>query len=144
MKASQVSICITPSSYDKKSLSGFSVRSNKSTHLGDENLYISVTWLKDTSSKNIIVISMDTLYIDETLASEVCAYLKNNYKIDRSQVIFNASHTHSAPSICDDIFGTEDEKYKLKLIQPAWQWELTDTHSIVFQLMESRDRKSVV
>jgi hypothetical protein len=117
MKASQVSVCITPFLYEEKSLSGFSVRSVTAETLGDENLYLSVTWLQDATSESVIIISIDTLYIDEDLADEVYEYLKFNYKIKNSQIIFNASHTHSAPSICDDIFGAEDSAYKNKLVQ---------------------------
>ncbi len=117
MKASQVNVCITPSSYDEKSLAGFSVRSNSSLSLGEQNLYISVTWLKDASSRSVVVISIDALYIDEILASEVYGYLEDKYGVSFSRVIFNASHTHSAPSICNDIFGFEDEIHKEQLVQ---------------------------
>lgn len=117
MKASQVNLCITPSSYDSSSLSGFSERNDSSIKHGDDDLYISITWLKDESSKSIMIISVDALYLDSNLCNEIYEYIECGYAINSSQVIFNASHTHSAPSICDDIFGKEDMVHKEKVVQ---------------------------
>lgn len=80
------------------SLSGFTKRNNLNECLGLSELYINLLWMK-IDGKNLIFINIDVLYIPMEVSSKIYKYFKEEYNIDFSSVIFNASHTHSAPGI---------------------------------------------
>ncbi len=77
-------------------LSGFSKRED-SVLLGSSDLYIKGIWFKNDS--NLIIISIDILYIPKELSSSIYEYFEKEYNINRSEIIFNATHTHSAPGV---------------------------------------------
>ena len=80
-------------------LSGFSSRTNN-RKLGLSDLSASVIWLKNGPvNSNLIFISIDTLYIPLEISIPLYAYLMEEHQITRDQVIFNATHTHSAPAL---------------------------------------------
>lgn len=78
-------------------LSGFSKRNGK-LDFGENKLKVSILWLKQNST-DIIFISLDVLYIPLEVAEPIYHILKEKYSIEKEQVIFNATHTHSAPGI---------------------------------------------
>ncbi len=80
-------------------LSGFRGRStNKRKGLG--RLNASVLWLKYVEKHaDKIYISIDTLYIPLEISNPVYEYLSKNYQLFPCQIVFNASHTHSAPAL---------------------------------------------
>lgn len=79
-------------------LSGFSFRSNKE-RLGLDELLVSIVWIKDKNYKNLVLISMDLLYIPQVISKRIYDYLYEKFKLTKSEIFFNASHTHSAPGI---------------------------------------------
>ncbi len=112
MKAAQVSLSVTPNTYNIDSLSGFKNRSESAVNLGDPELYISANWIKDETDCDLILISVDALYINSNSARVIYEFVEKEYKITKKQIVFNATHTHSAPSISNDIFGVEDLNYR--------------------------------
>jgi hypothetical protein len=90
-------------------LSGFSKR-EESLLFGSSDLYIKGIWFKNNS--NLIIISIDILYIPKELSFNIYKYFEKEYNINRSEIIFNATHTHSAPGI-DKIF---DSTVNLKIL----------------------------
>ncbi|WP_323594869.1 hypothetical protein [Aliarcobacter butzleri] len=83
-------------------LSGNSFRTNNE-RLGVNELLISLIWIKYNSDKNLVLISMDLLYIPEIIAKRIYEYLYEKFKLTKNEIFFNASHTHSAPGV-DIIF----------------------------------------
>jgi len=79
-------------------LSGFNKRNKQCEHLGTEELNITILWLKP-SIKDIVFISIDTLYIPVQVSIPIYEYLEENFQITSDQIIFNATHTHSSPGI---------------------------------------------
>lgn len=85
-------------------LSGFSTRSMASL-LGEKKLIIDVLWIKKNDS-NIIFISIDTLYIPKKIADPIYIFLKKIFNINKKNVIFNATHTHSSPTIEENFYNS--------------------------------------
>lgn len=79
-------------------LSGYSFRSNNE-RLGLNELLINIVWIKDDNCKNLVLVSMDLLYIPQVLSKKIYDYLYEKFKLTKTEVFFNSSHTHSAPGI---------------------------------------------
>ena len=80
-------------------LSGFTSRTDNK-RLGLSDLSVSVIWLKNASpNSNLIFISIDTLYIPLEISNPIYMYLMENYHVTKDQIVFNATHTHSAPAL---------------------------------------------
>ena len=85
-----------------QNLSGFAKREVSSQTLGIESLHLSILWLK-YEDDNIVFIALDSLYIPTAMALPTYKLLEKLFNLKPHQVIFNASHTHSAPAI-EEIF----------------------------------------
>ncbi|MDX4048469.1 MULTISPECIES: hypothetical protein [Aliarcobacter] len=79
-------------------LSGFSFRSHNE-RLGLDELLINIVWIKDNNCNNLVLISMDLLYIPEVISTMIYDYLYKNFKLEITEIFFNSSHTHSAPGV---------------------------------------------
>lgn len=79
-------------------LSGYSFRSNNEK-LGLDELLISIVWIRDKNCKNLVLVSMDLLYIPQVVSKKIYDYLYEKFKLTKIEILFNASHTHSAPGI---------------------------------------------
>lgn len=80
------------------SLSGFIKRNNFDECLGLSDLCVNLLWIK-IDDKDLIFINIDVLYIPTEVSSIIYKYIKEEYNITLNSIIFNASHTHSAPGI---------------------------------------------
>lgn len=87
-------------------LSGFYRERKTIEHLGLDELYIRILWIKQSSS-SVVLISIDTLYISEEISKPIYQHMKEHYQISEDQIIFNATHTHSAPGI-EKIFDKQN------------------------------------
>ncbi|MFC1770982.1 hypothetical protein ACFLZV_03750 [Candidatus Margulisiibacteriota bacterium] len=90
-------------------LAGFGKRKNTEITFGPKELYLKILWVK--SNSNLIVISIDALYFPRTIAQNVIRYLANTYQIAKKNIVFNATHTHSAPSTDLNVFGQINKEY---------------------------------
>lgn len=98
-------------------LSGFSKRNKKRETLGIKSLHISILWVKEPE-EDIIFISIDTLYISHEISDTVYQLIAKIFQISKDKIIFNATHTHSAPSIVE-VYDKEiyDKEYKDYIVQ---------------------------
>ncbi len=98
---------ITPA--NSLNLVGLPRRTNHKVTLGPNELFVKILWLR--ANTNLIFISMDSLYFSRYIADNITKYAINKYSVDQECLIFNASHSHSAP--CQDIefFGHIDESH---------------------------------
>lgn len=92
-------------------LAGFGSRDKKAETLGPSELFLKILWLSFNETSDLIFVSLDTLYFPREITGYILGYLEQNYQINASNVIFNASHTHSAPSSDLDFFGEIDGQY---------------------------------
>ncbi|MCP4761346.1 MAG: hypothetical protein GY870_06165 [archaeon] len=97
-------------------MSGFSKRVKGAEKIGNKELGAYVLWLINGKG-NLIFISIDTLYIPIEVSEPIYEYLWNNNNIIRDNIIFNATHTHSAPAI-DEVFDSRkaDQIYRTEMI----------------------------
>lgn len=90
-------------------LAGFSYRQKYKETLGPDKLYVKIVWLK--ANKDLIFISVDSLYFSSEVAENIFKYAFLKFKVIKDNIVLNASHTHSAPNQDLEIFGNIDREY---------------------------------
>ncbi len=89
-------------------LRGYASREKPASEI-DHNLWTKAVVIEDTESNRIIIVTVENLGLTRSITESVADSLMKKYKIDRSQVFFNSSHTHSAPVISPASYlNTED------------------------------------
>ena len=99
-------------------LSGSAKREENAKYCGEEALKVSCLWLK-SQEKEVLFISVDTLYIPKSVSLPLYAFFAKEYGLSSAQITFSATHTHSAPAI-EKVFDKEaihHEAYILEIIQ---------------------------
>jgi len=79
------------------------------------DLYIRVLALEDQSGHRGIILASDTLGIPKVMYDAICGQLKTRYKLERSQVMLHASHTHCGPVLkgaLHDIYPVNEEQLR--------------------------------
>jgi len=92
------------SSFKGLSLAGFAVRLPRSVYLGKEELFVRVLKVKSEKDEQFFV-SIDCLYIPEGFNECVQTALKKKGSCGVDGIIYNATHTHSAPNLGPEFFG---------------------------------------
>jgi hypothetical protein len=75
------------------------------------DLWAKALVLKDAAGHEAVVVTLDLVGIDRELAQSVCSTLKKNDGLQREQIAFCTSHTHSGP-----VVG--------KVLRPMHEWVL--------------------
>lgn len=79
-------------------LSGFAARTRPADKV-TLDLYAKALALDDGRSGRVVIITADLIGLTREITSEVATRLQREHGLRRDQVVFNASHTHSGPSI---------------------------------------------
>jgi neutral ceramidase len=97
-------------------LSGYAAR----THASEgalHNLWAKALAIESGPGQRIVVVSTDVVGIPRTIADDVAARVEKEYGIKRSQLLLNASHTHTGPYIWSNLNNLTvfpaDEREKL-------------------------------
>ena len=98
---------ITPP--EKINLVGQARRNQHAETLGPSELYVRILWLK--ADTDLVFITTDSLYFSRHIANIIVKYTSDKYHVPEDRIIFNASHTHSAPGHDLEFFGHIDEAY---------------------------------
>jgi hypothetical protein len=106
-------------------LSGYAARATPATGML-HHIWAKALVFEESPSNRLAVITVDVLGLSRPITETVASHLNARYGLERSQVLFNASHTHSAPpvwpclSVCFN-FAPEDQKgveaFNLKLTE---------------------------
>lgn len=96
MQAGVASIDITPK--EPIWLGGYAARTKPSQGIR-QNIFAKALALRDESGRTAVLVTADLLGFTAEVTSAVAARAERNYRIPRRMLIFNASHTHSAPVI---------------------------------------------
>ena len=93
-KAGVASVMITP----EKSMwmAGFAARTGPSRGKLHE-LWAKALVLEDATGKKALLITSDLSGIPKSISDKIRDRLEKSFKLSRSQIIFNTSHTHSGP-----------------------------------------------
>ncbi len=89
-------IIITPKNIRKSSyLAGLGARNDSDDVILLDDLYVKVSWFKK-NDKDIIIINGDLLYFSDELCLDIWEWIENEYRVERINVVLNATHTHCA------------------------------------------------
>jgi neutral ceramidase len=105
-------------------LNGYAIRTHKANHI-TLDLWAKALALDDGQRGRVVILTVDLLFLPRELTDVVADRCQKQYGLQRSQLLFNASHTHSAPAVWPKIRvffdmnaqdAEQSRQYALKLI----------------------------
>jgi len=79
-------------------LSGYAARTNPAPAVRTD-LYAKALALKDSDGGRVVIVTTDLIGLPGSLSDAVAARLGRLYGLERRQILFNSSHTHSGPAV---------------------------------------------
>ncbi|NLF10145.1 MAG: hypothetical protein GX594_19520 [Pirellulaceae bacterium] len=79
-------------------LSGYAARTKASEGV-EHDLWVKALSLEDAQGGRVVIIAADLIGLPRGVCEEVAARVKDKHGLERGQLVFNASHTHSGPMI---------------------------------------------
>ncbi|HYP15322.1 MAG TPA: neutral/alkaline non-lysosomal ceramidase N-terminal domain-containing protein [Bryobacteraceae bacterium] len=79
-------------------LSGFAARTRPAEAVA-QDLWAKVLAIEDASGSLFVLVTADIIGFTREITDEIALRAAGKYKLQRRQILFNASHTHSGPSI---------------------------------------------
>lgn len=79
-------------------LNGYAIRTHPSTHVMLD-LWAKALALDDGQGGRIVIVTADLLFLPREITDVVANRCEKQFGLKRSQLLFNASHTHSGPAI---------------------------------------------
>lgn len=79
-------------------LSGFAARTRPAEAVA-QDLWAKALAIEDASGSRFVLLTADIIGFTREITDEIAARAGTKYKLERRQILFNASHTHSGPSI---------------------------------------------
>src|ERR1051326_1869461 len=81
----------------------------------EQDIYVKALALEDHSGKRAVLITTDLLGLSQAIAEPVCERIRQKTKLERSQILLNSAHIHSAPTLsleerADSGIATEDAR----------------------------------
>jgi len=104
-KAGLANVSITPEK--PVWLSGYASR-NKPSEGKIQDLWAKALVIQDASGNRVVIVTTDLLGLPRALTSEISEYANKSYRLRREQILFNFSHTHTAPVIASSLAGAYD------------------------------------
>ncbi|MCI0393030.1 MAG: neutral/alkaline non-lysosomal ceramidase N-terminal domain-containing protein [Acidobacteria bacterium] len=105
LKAGLAKVVITPEK--PVWLAGYAAR-NKPSEGKLQDLYAKALAVEDPSGYRAVIVTSDLLGFPRALADRIAARVQKQYKLSRSQLFFNSSHTHTGPVLRDSLIGAYD------------------------------------
>lgn len=110
-------------------LNGFAARTHPSHHVM-QDLWAKALALDDGRGGRVVIVTADILFLPREITGVVAERCEKQFGVKRSQLLFNASHTHSGPAVWPRIrvlfdMNPEDteraRQYALKLMDQLTQ-----------------------
>jgi neutral ceramidase len=79
-------------------LTGFAARTHPAETVA-QDLWAKVLAVEDAKGSCFVVVTADLIGFTREITDEIAARAQRKYKLERRQLLFNASHTHSGPSV---------------------------------------------
>jgi len=79
-------------------LNGYAIRTHTASHV-TLDLWAKALALDDGKRGRVVIITVDLLFLPRELTDVVAARCEKQFGLKRSQILFNASHTHSGPAV---------------------------------------------
>jgi hypothetical protein len=110
-------------------MGGFAARTKPAEGTLDD-LWVKVLALEAPPRKPAVLVTADLLGMPKWLFDDLCARLRRRHGLDRAQVMFACSHTHSGPVLKDalpDIYPLDDQQRALIAEYSRWLEETIAT-----------------
>ncbi len=123
-KAGAASVVITPT--EPMWLAGWAARRQPATRKAMD-LFVKALALEDANGQRLVIVTADLIAIPRGVAMQVAAQAQARWHLPRAQLLFNASHTHTAPEVRPDKvpffeippeFAIQIEPYVAQLVKP--------------------------
>jgi hypothetical protein len=99
-KAGVAKVNITPAEY--MWMAGYASRDHVATGKMTD-LWAKCLVLEDSKGKRAVLVTLDLVGIERHHSQSICEKLQSKYKLDRSQIALNTSHTHSGPVVARNL-----------------------------------------
>src|SRR3712207_2074151 len=75
-------------------LSGFAARTSQAETVA-QDLWAKALAIEDAKGSRFVLVTADLIGFTREVTDEIASRVQRRYKLERRQVLFNASHTHS-------------------------------------------------
>lgn len=79
-------------------LTGFAARTHPANTVA-QDIWAKVLVIEDAKASRFVLVTADLIGFTREITDEIAARAQSKYKLERRQLLFNASHTHSGPSV---------------------------------------------
>jgi neutral ceramidase len=119
-------------------LNGYAIRTHTANHV-TLDLWAKALAIDDGHRGRVVIVTVDLLFLPRELSDVVASRCEKEFGLKRSQLMFNASHTHSGPAVWPkirvffDMNAADEERshqYALKLIDQLVQITGESLHSL--------------
>ncbi len=122
-KAGAASVVVTPEKL--LSMSGYSSR--KTPAVGKvQELFAKALALEDEAGGRLVFVTLDLIGVPQTLRRTIAARAEAEYKLPQANLVLNASHTHSGPSMRTSPLTEKDQENPLARDAFEYTVKLTD------------------
>ena len=97
-------------------MSGYAARSKPSEGVLHD-LWAKALALEDHRGGRVVILTADLIALPAELCQQVAAHLKARHALERSQLLCNASHTHSGPMVWPNLRVIDGDDQQRKVIQ---------------------------
>jgi len=97
-------------------MSGYAARSKPSEGVLHD-LWAKALALEDQRGNKVVILTADLIALPAELCQQVAAHLKAKHALERSQLLCNASHTHSGPMVWPNLRVMDGDDEQRKVIQ---------------------------
>ncbi|WP_236973843.1 neutral/alkaline non-lysosomal ceramidase N-terminal domain-containing protein [Membranihabitans maritimus] len=106
-KAGTARINITPD--ESIWMGGYASRNHPSEGIR-QDVWIKAVALEDRSGRKGVLVAMDLVLITKKISDRIRNQIKNQYGLDKEQIILNVSHTHSGPELNYQEWNMDDKE----------------------------------
>ena len=79
-------------------LSGFAARTKPAESVA-QDIWAKALAVEDAKGSRFVLVTADLIGFTREITDEIATRVNRKYKLERRQILFNASHTHSGPSV---------------------------------------------
>jgi neutral ceramidase len=113
-------------------LSGYASRTHPSEGVITP-LYAKALAIEDSKKHRIVIVTTDLVGLPRAITDVVSARLQKEYGLDRAQLLFNCSHTHTGPMIQGNLTTMSELEPTEKQIIADYSLKLTDQLAAVVE-----------
>ena len=106
-------------------MSGYSARTHPSDGVATD-LWTKALALEDPKGGRVVIVTMDLVGIPRSISDTVAARVQKKYGLERSNIVFNCSHTHTGPVVWPNLSTMFDLTPEQQRVVDAYARKLTE------------------